>query len=174
MIGLILPALFGFGVAFAGGKVMKVESPVFKEGEVIPTKHTCDGIDVSPPISWSNVPEGTKSFVLIMDDPDAPIGTFTHWVIYDIPADVRDLEEGIPRADQVGVAKQGINDFGFVGYGGPCPPKGHGYHRYYFKVYALDIETLGLPAKATRKQVEERMKGHILGEGSLMGRYKRD
>ncbi len=174
MLGFVLPALFGIGIAFAGGKVMKVESKAFREGETIPVKYTCDGVDISPSVSWSGVPDGTRSFVLIMDDPDAPIGTFTHWVVYDIPGSVRELNEGFPKADQINTIKQGVNDFGYVGYGGPCPPKGHGYHRYFFRVYALDIESLGLPAKATRRQVEERMKGHILGEGSLMGRYKRD
>ncbi len=105
---------------------MKVESSAFREGEVIPVKYTCDGADLSPPLSWSDIPEGTKSFVIIADDPDAPIGTFTHWVIYDIPAKVRSLEEGVPKTERVGDAKQGLNDFGYVGYGGPCPPKGRG------------------------------------------------
>lgn len=174
MIGFLLPAIFSIGLAAAGGKVMKVESSAFREGEVIPVKYTCDGADLSPPLSWSDIPEGTKSFVIIADDPDAPIGTFTHWVIYDIPAKVRSLEEGVPKTERVGDAKQGLNDFGYVGYGGPCPPKGHGYHRYFFKVYALDVRSVGLPPKATRREVEKRIRGHILGEGSLMGRYKRD
>lgn len=173
MLGFLIPTLLGFGIAL-GGKVMKVESKAFNEGEVIPVRHTCDGSDISPEISWSGVPEGTKSFVLIMDDPDAPIGTFTHWVVYDIPAGVRELPEGLPKSDRIDGIKQGINDFGYVGYGGPCPPKGHGYHRYFFKVYALDLETLDLPPRATRRQVEERIKGHVLGQGSTMGRYKRD
>ncbi len=153
---------------------MKVESQAFREGEVIPIKYTCEGEDLSPPISWSEVPAGTKSFVLIMDDPDAPIGTFTHWIVYDIPPDIRSLREGIPKSEKTGIFKQGLNDFGFTGYGGPCPPKGHGYHRYFFKVFALDLNTLDLPASANRRQVEERMKGHVIGEGYLMGRYKRD
>ncbi len=174
MLGFLLPTLFGISVAVAGGKSMKVESDAFREGEVIPVRYTCDGVDISPPLRWSEVPEGTRSFVIIVDDPDAPIGTFTHWVIYDIPSEIRELEEGIPKADQIDGVKQGMNDFGYVGYGGPCPPKGHGYHRYFFKVYALDVESLNLPPKATRRQVEDRMRAHILGEGSLMGRYKRD
>ncbi len=174
MLGYILPGLVGAGSAFAGGKVMKVESRAFREGEIIPVRYTCDGADLSPPISWSGVPEGVKSFVIIMDDPDAPIGTFTHWVVYDIPADVRELEEGLPKVELIETIKQGMNDFGYVGYGGPCPPKGHGYHRYFFKIYALSLDTLNLPPSAQRRQVEERMRGHIVGEGYLMGRYKRD
>ncbi len=153
---------------------MVVVSPAFQEGQPIPKRYTCDGLDISPPLLWKSVPEGTRSFVLIMDDPDAPIGTFTHWIIYDIPAGVNELGEGVPKADSVESAKQGVNDFGYVGYGGPCPPKGHGFHRYYFRVYALDVESLGLTPKATRRQVEERMRGHILGEGSVMGKYKRE
>jgi Raf kinase inhibitor-like YbhB/YbcL family protein len=153
---------------------MKVQSDAFQEGEAIPKRYTCDGLDLSPPLKWEAYPEGTKSFVLIMDDPDAPIGTFTHWIIYDIPAEVNELDEGVPKADSIERVKQGMNDFGYVGYGGPCPPKGHGYHRYFFRVYALDVESLGLPSKATRRQVEERMRGHILGEGSIMGRYRRE
>ena len=170
VLGLLLIA----AIAFTGGKRMKVESPVFQEGDNIPKRYTCDGLDISPPIKWSGFPQETKSFVLIMDDPDAPIGTFTHWIIYDIPAQLSELDEGVPKTDSISRVKQGINDFGYVGYGGPCPPKGHGHHRYYFRVYALDIESLGLSPKATRKQVEERMKGHILAEGSVMGRYRRE
>ncbi|WP_457601109.1 YbhB/YbcL family Raf kinase inhibitor-like protein [Hydrogenivirga sp.] len=153
---------------------MKLESTAFKEGETIPVKFTCDGLDVSPPVSWSGVPQGTKSFVLIMDDPDAPIGTFTHWVVYDIPPNVGGFAEDLPKVAEIEGIKQGLNDFGYVGYGGPCPPKGHTYHRYFIRVYALDLDSLGLPSKASRRQVEERMKGHILGEASLMGRYRRD
>jgi len=174
MLGYILPGLIGIGLAFAGGKVMKVESKAFREGEIIPVRYTCDGADISPPIRWSEVPEGVRSFVIIMDDPDAPIGTFTHWVVYDIPAAVRELEEGLPKVERVETIKQGMNDFGYVGYGGPCPPKGHGYHRYFFKIYALNLESLELPPSASRRLVEERMRGHIVGEGYLMGRYKRD
>jgi Raf kinase inhibitor-like YbhB/YbcL family protein len=173
MLGFILPSLLA-GRELLGGKNMKLESTAFREGEIIPSKYTCDGADLSPPIHWSDVPPGTKSFVLIMDDPDAPIGTFTHWVVYDIPSDVGGIEEDLPKVKVFEGIKQGLNDFGYVGYGGPCPPKGHGYHRYFFRIYALDVETLGVEAGSSRRVVEERMKGHILGEGSLMGRYKRD
>jgi len=174
MLAYILPGFLGISFALAGGKVMKVESKAFREGEVIPVRYTCDGADVSPPLRWTEVPENTKSFVIIMDDPDAPIGTFTHWVVYDIPADTTELEEGFPKLERIENIKQGLNDFGHIGYGGPCPPKGHGYHRYFFKVYALNLETLDLPPSANRRDVEERMRGHIVGEGYLMGRYKRE
>ncbi len=173
MLGFILPLILIGGVAF-GGSDMKLESKAFREGESIPKKYTCDGIDVSPPLSWSGAPKETKSFILIMDDPDAPIGTFTHWIVYDIPPHVGGFEEDFPKTPELEGIKQGMNDFGYVGYGGPCPPKGHGTHRYFFKLYALDLSSLELPPGATRRQVEERMKGHILGETSLMGRYKRD
>ncbi len=173
MLGFILPAILAGG-AFLGGFSMELKSLAFGEGEVIPRKYTCDGSDVSPPLAWSKVPQGTKSFVLIVDDPDAPIGTFTHWVVYDIPKDVGGFAEDLPKVKEIEGIKQGLNDFGYVGYNGPCPPKGHGYHRYFFRLYAIDLESLGLPPQATRRQVEERMKGHILGEASLMGRYKRD
>ena len=174
MLAFILPALLATTTAVLGGERMKLESTAFKEGEVIPSKYTCEGIDVSPPLVWSGSPQDTRSFVLIVDDPDAPIGTFTHWVVYDIPANVGGFAEDLPKVKEIEGIKQGINDFGYVGYGGPCPPKGHGYHRYFFRIYAVDLESLGLPSGASRRQVEERMKGHILGEASLMGRYKRD
>jgi len=153
---------------------MKIESVAFKEGESIPVKYTCDGLDISPPLLWSGSPEGTKSYVLIMDDPDAPIGTFTHWLVYDIPKDINGFVEDLPKVSEIEGVKQGLNDFGFVGYGGPCPPKGHGHHRYFFRLYAIDLDSLDIPPQSTRRVVEERMKGHILGETSLMGRYKRE
>lgn len=157
-----------------GGKLMKVESPAFKSGDVIPKRYTCDGENISPPLVWLGYPKEAKSFVLIVDDPDAPAGTFTHWVVYDIPINEPSLKENFPKDGQVGSVKQGMNDFGKIGYGGPCPPKGHGYHRYFFRIYALNIESLGLPPGATRKQVESKMKGHILSEGYTMGRYRRE
>ncbi len=162
-----------FSSGSGGGHLsIKVESPAFSYGDFIPIKYTCDSLDISPPIRWSNVPENTRSFVIIMDDPDAPIGTFTHWVVYDIPADKTSLPEDFPKEKQVGEIKQGVNDFRRIGYGGPCPPPGKP-HRYFFKVYALDIDSLGLPPGATRKQVEERINGHIIAKGELMGRYGR-
>ena len=109
-----------------------------------------------------------------MDDPDAPIGTFTHWIVYDIPVNVNALPENFPKVPQVNGMKQGKNDFGFVGYGGPCPPRGHGYHRYFFKIFALNVESLNLPSGANRRYVEAAIKNHVIAYGQLMGKYRRD
>lgn len=156
-----------------GGNTMKIrmKSTAFEEGGMIPKKYTCDGADVSPPISWTAVPEGTKSLALICDDPDAPMGTWVHWVLFNLPADIRELPENIPpQKTLANGAKQGITDFRKIGYGGPCPPGGT--HRYYFKLYALDTE-INLDAGITKKQLLKAMEGHILAEGQLMGKYKR-
>jgi len=151
---------------------IRLSSPSFDQGGAIPVKHTCDGEDISPPLAWSGVPEGAKSLALICDDPDAPMKTWVHWVIYDIPADTTSLPENLPKSETVlGSAKQGKNDFGRTGYGGPCPPPGKP-HRYYFKLYALDTE-LGLKPGATKRELLRAMEGHVLGEGQLMGTYKR-
>lgn len=151
---------------------MELKSSAFKNGEDIPRKYTCDGTDLSPPLRWENAPAGTKGFALIVDDPDAPVGTWVHWVIYDLPAGTADLAEGAPAAETLpGGAKQGVNDFRRVGYGGPCPPSGPA-HRYFFKLYALDRET-NLKPRATKQQLLDAIKGHILAETQLMGRYKR-
>ncbi|MFC1528792.1 YbhB/YbcL family Raf kinase inhibitor-like protein [Candidatus Latescibacterota bacterium] len=150
---------------------IKIKSSVFRDGEFIPAKYTCDGDNISPPLEWKVSPEGTKTFALISDDPDAPMGTWVHWVIYNIPSDVRELAENIPSLPSLpGGAVQGVSDFGSTGYGGPCPPSGS--HRYFFKLYALDTR-LDLGSGATKKKLLEAMKGHILAEGQLMGRYKR-
>ena len=150
---------------------LKVESQAFKNGGMIPTKYTCDGEDVSPPISWSNGPECTKSYALIADDPDAPMGTWVHWVIYNIPPDITRLDENVPKVEELpNGAVQGVNDFRRYGYGGPCPPGGT--HRYYFKVYALDTELKDGPG-LTKKKLLKRIEGHIIGYGELMGRYSR-
>jgi Raf kinase inhibitor-like YbhB/YbcL family protein len=157
-----------------GGQVMAfaMHSTAFTTGGTIPKRYTCDGPDVSPPLSWSEPPAGTKSLALIMDDPDAPVGTWVHWVLYDLPASARELQEGIPPSETLANgAKQGSNDFRKIGYGGPCPPQGPA-HRYFFKLYALDT-ALNLAPKATKKQVESAMMGHILAQAELMGRYKR-
>lgn len=151
-------------------------TPAFDNNGTIPRKYTCDGEDLSPALKWADVPAGTRSFALIMDDPDAPPGTWVHWVIYDIPGDAKGLDEGLPKRETLpNGAKQGlcwgVNDFSKVGYYGPCPPPGKP-HRYFFKLYALDTK-LALPAKATRSQVETKMKGHVLGETQLIGRYGR-
>jgi Raf kinase inhibitor-like YbhB/YbcL family protein len=153
---------------------MRIEltSPAFSEGADIPKQFTGDGADQSPRLQWSEPPAGTKSLALICDDPDAPRGTWVHWVLYNLPADARELGEGVPTTDALSNgAKQGKNDFGKIGYGGPAPPKGKP-HRYFFKLYALDT-TLTLPAGATKDQVIAAMKGHILADGQLMGKYSR-
>jgi len=150
---------------------IKVTSTAFEEGEMIPAKHTCDEEDISPPLAWDSIPEGTKTLALICDDPDAPMGTWVHWVLFNLPPDINELPENIPPEEELeSGAKQGTNDFRRIGYGGPCPPGGT--HRYYFKLYALDAE-LDLEAGARKPQLLEAMEGHILAEGQLMGRYSR-
>ncbi|HZO89046.1 MAG TPA: YbhB/YbcL family Raf kinase inhibitor-like protein [Chthonomonadaceae bacterium] len=145
-------------------------STAFAEGQNIPQQYTCDGDDRSPDLAWSGAPNGTHSYALIVHDPDAPRGDFTHWVLYDITARVEKIPEGgkLPQP-----AAEGKNDFGKTGYGGPCPPPRHGPHRYIFTVYALSVETLGLPAGASRADVEAAMQGNILGQAQLVGRYER-
>ena len=151
---------------------MTIKSSAFNEGEMIPRKYTCDGSDISPPLSWSDIPNETSSFALISDDPDAPMGTWIHWLLYDIPANVANLEENLPSKEILeNNSKQGTNDFGKIGYGGPCPPSGT--HRYYFKLYALD-KNVNLKPGATKTQLLNAMDGHILAEGQLIGKYKRN
>ena len=148
-----------------------VESPAFAEGAQIPRRYTCDGEDISPPLSWSGVPEGTKSLALICDDPDAPGKTWVHWVLFNLPPRTTELPEGVPaRAAISGGGAQGINDFRKIGYGGPCPPSGT--HRYVFKLYALDAE-IALATGATRADLDRAMKGRVLAEGALTGKYSR-
>ena len=151
---------------------MKLESSAFSSAQPVPQKHTCDGSDVSPALSWSDVPQGTKSFALIADDPDAPVGTWVHWVLYDLPPNTTELPEDVAKTQFIaGNAKQGLNSWPRLGYGGPCPPPGKP-HRYFFKLYALDT-MLDLKPGATKKDVEAAMKGLILAEGQLMGTYQR-
>jgi Raf kinase inhibitor-like YbhB/YbcL family protein len=150
---------------------IQVQSAAFKEGEMIPRDCTCDGKDVSPGLSWSDLPAGTKSVALICDDPDAPVGTWVHWVIYNIPPETKALPEGVPTEKTLDTgAVQGKNDWGAVGYRGPCPPGGT--HRYFFKLYALDT-MLGLEPGAAKKELLVAMENHILAKGQLMGKYKR-
>ncbi len=154
------------------GNTMQLTSTAFKEGKEIPSKYTCDGRDLSPPLKWGDVPAGAKSLALITDDPDAPVGTWVHWVVYDLPATATELPEGVAKAQTVeGGAKQGFNDFKRLGYGGPCPPRGKP-HRYFFKLYALDAP-LDLKPGATKKEVERAMEKHVLAEANLMGTYQR-
>jgi Raf kinase inhibitor-like YbhB/YbcL family protein len=150
---------------------MEIKSSAFGSGEMIAAKYTCDGADFSPPLEWTGSPTGTKSFALICDDPDAPMGTWVHWVIYDIPPTATMLAEGITREkDLPGGGTQGSNDFRKIGYGGPCPPGGT--HRYFFKLYALDA-VLGLKPGITKDQLLKAMRGHILAEAQIMGTYRR-
>jgi Raf kinase inhibitor-like YbhB/YbcL family protein len=158
---------------FEGGTAMAIllTSSAFKEGGMIPAKHTCDGLDISPPLEAEGMPAQTRSMALICDDPDAPAGTWVHWVLYDWPIAEKMIPQGIPAEENLANgAKQGINDFHRIGYGGPCPPGGT--HRYFFKVYALDIR-LNLAPGLTKAKLLDAMKGHMLAEGQLMGKYKR-
>ena len=151
--------------------VIKVLSSAFQEGGMIPADYTCDGRNISPPLSWSGIPEKVVTLALICDDPDAPVGTWVHWVLYNLPASAKELPAGVPPQEKLASgAVQGKNDFRKPGYGGPCPPGGT--HRYYFKLYALD-KALDLKPGATKKELLKAMEGHILAEGQLMGRYKR-
>ncbi len=155
-----------------GTMSLQITSAAFSAGETIPKKFTCDGPDVSPKLTWNESPAKTQSFALIMDDPDAPVGTWVHWVLFDLPADTKELSEGVAKQEQLSNgARQGRNDFGKIGYGGPCPPPGKP-HRYFFKLYALDSK-LNLKAGATKADVERAMKGHILAQAELIGKYGR-
>jgi len=150
---------------------IKITSPAFEEGGMIPEVYTCDGIDISPPLKWSSVLQGTKTLALICDDPDAPVGTWVHWVIFNIPGDITELPENIPPEQELANGGiQGMNDSRKIGYGGPCPPGGT--HRYFFKIYALDTE-VDLQPGATKSQLLNAMEGHILAKGQLMGTYSR-
>jgi len=171
LTALIAVAGLGLTSVLAGGAGMELTSAAFKPGEMIPAKYTCDGPDVSPSLTWSDPPAGTKSLALISDDPDAPVGTWVHWVMWNIPADARALEENVPKKESLpNGTKQGTTDFRRIGYGGPCPPSGT--HRYFFKLYALDT-TLNLPASTAKKDLEKAMQGHILAQAELMGKYRR-
>ncbi len=178
VVVLICLLLCSFSLPFAeflaqekGGTMsLQITSAAFSAGETIPKKFTCDGPDVSPKLTWNEPPAKTQSFTLIMDDPDAPVGTWVHWVLFGLPADAKELSEGVAKQDQLSNgARQGRNDFGKIGYGGPCPPPGKP-HRYFFKLYALDSK-LNLKAGATKADVERAMKGHVLGQAELVGRY---
>ena len=145
---------------------IQVTSTAFTDGGTIPTKYTCDGEDISPELVWSEIPEGTRSLVLIMDDPDAPVGTWVHWVLYDLPPEINKISEG-----EEGIGVAGISSWNKPGYGGPCPPPGNP-HRYFFKLYALDTELYIYPG-AAKEAIEKAMLGHVLAEGQLMGLYGR-
>lgn len=151
---------------------IEIKSSAFTHSNSIPAQHLCDSDDVSPKLSWSGIPEGTKTNAVIMDDPDAPGGTWVHWVVYGISTDDYGLPEGVPPLDTLdGGARQGKNDFGRTSYGGPCPPRG-GPHRYFFKVYAVD-DNLVLGPGDTKAELVREMDGSVLEQGELMGRYTR-
>lgn len=182
-IALLLTMLSVFSIALACGPEepvtvkeaeMKISlsSTAFKDGERIPAKYTCEGQDISPPLEWGEPPQGTRAFALIMDDPDAPGGVFTHWVIFNIGSDNCKLAEAMPTQGQLsGGVLQGKSDFGGTGYGGPCPPPGRP-HRYQFTLYALN-QPLDLKAGISKKQLLSAMQGHILAQGQLTGIYQR-
>jgi Raf kinase inhibitor-like YbhB/YbcL family protein len=154
---------------------MEMTSTAFEHEGAIPTHYTCEGDDVSPPLAWSGVPEGARSLVLIVDDPDAPDPahprmTWVHWVLYDIPVTADGLDEGVAPSALPPGTREGLNDWKRTGYGGPCPPIGR--HRYFHKLYALDAE-LGDLGPATKTEIERAMKGHILAEGVLLGTYQK-
>lgn len=150
----------------------ELRSAAFQHGEHIPQKYTCEGPDVSLPLSWTDPPRGTQSLALICDDPDAPVGTWVHWVLYGLSSEVRELPEGVKTDETIqNGGKQGENDFGRIGYGGPCPPRGPA-HRYFFKLYALDAEP-DLNPGVTKKELLKEIENHILEKVELMGLYQR-
>ena len=151
---------------------MRLQSPAFKNGERIPQRFTCDGADLSPPLAWSEAPPGTHSFALFCEDPDAPSGTFHHWAVYDIPVTSHALPEGVSKTDAIGLMRQGMNDFGQIGYGGACPPMGHGAHHYHFKLMALDVGHLDVRGNRYR-DIENAARSHALAETELVGVFSR-
>lgn len=148
-------------------------SSAFAHHQRIPRKFTCQGDDISPALDWTGTPTGTRSFALICSDPDAPSGTWYHWGLYNIPPDLTQLEQGIPKTPEVGRIRQAVSDFRKPGYGGPCPPMGHGDHRYQFRLFALDIERLSLSGRVGCRDLETSIKGHVLAEAQLTGHYSR-
>lgn len=175
MVGIVIlmAGIFSCAVSGEGAMAQKIEvrSPAFDDGDKIPRDFTCDGKNISPPVAWSGVPADAKSLAIIADDPDAPAGDWVHWLVYDLSPSLTQLPEGIPEGGRLSVGgSQGRTDFGTVGYGGPCPPKGT--HRYFFKIYALD-GMLHLKPGATKKELLAAMQGHVLAEGQLLGTYKR-
>jgi len=150
---------------------IKVTSTAFQQNQAIPRGYTCDGSNVSPPLEWTGVPKSAKTLAIIADDPDAPAGTWVHWVLYNLPADKIGIIENTPMTETLsGGGMQGMNDFRKIGYGGPCPPSGS--HRYFFKLYALDSE-LPLQPRATKADLEKAMQEHVVAQGELMGTYRR-
>jgi len=166
----------GYSHTGAAGEEMgfSIKSSDIKAGERVAARFTCDGEDLSPALEWEGAPDGTESLALIVEDPDAPMGTFIHWVIYDIPGAVSGLKRDASKTAAItGGMKEGVSSFGRVGYNGPCPPPGHGEHRYYFRLRALDIKELDVKKGADQADVEAAMNGHVLAETSIMGTYGR-
>jgi Raf kinase inhibitor-like YbhB/YbcL family protein len=153
---------------------VRLESASFREGEPIPKEHSRDGADSHPALAWSGAPAGTRSFALVCEDPDAPRGTWIHWVLFNVPETATGLDTGAAKGEQhPSGGVHGRNDFGESGWGGPAPPRGHGMHHYVFRLFALDTR-LGLPAGASRSELEQAMQGHVLAEAKLTGTYRRD
>lgn len=152
---------------------MELRSENFPAGGRIPVEYTCEGADHSPHLAWSGAPPGTRSFALIIDDPDAPGGTWSHWGVCDIPADLTQLEVGFSRRAEAAGVRQVINNFRRAAYGGPCPPPGHGAHRYRFRLFALTVERLSLPSGADCRALERAARPHSVGEAQLTGTYSR-
>jgi Raf kinase inhibitor-like YbhB/YbcL family protein len=171
VIGLSLIFCVRTSAGAAQDPSLTLTSSAFQNAGAIPERYTCSGHNESPELMWTGVPDGTRSFVLILDDPDAPMGTFTHWVAYNLSATTKVLPEGMPALALVGNGEQGLNGRGEIGYTGPCPPPGKPHH-YHFRLYALD-EKLELKAEATAQQVEALMKGHVLAQTELVGVFQR-
>lgn len=152
---------------------MRLTSSAFTSGDRIPTRYTGDGEDISPPLAWEGAPAGTASFVVVCDDPDAPSGVFHHWAVYDIPAHRHGLPEGAGNAGNGSGNHHAVNDFKRADYGGPLPPHGHGVHHYHFRLMALSVERLGMPAGSTCAAVEAAARRHLLAETDLIGCYSR-
>jgi len=176
----VFPLLIMVGLAIAPAEVrgqeasatIELKTTSFTPGGFIPKRYTCEAADVSPALAWTDPPSGTQTFALIEDDPDAPSGTFVHWLVYDLPAGYRSLPEALSgNSEMPDGVKQGTNDFSRTGYSGPCPPRGKP-HRYFIRFYALDTR-LNLPPAARRKELDAAMQGHILAQGELMGRFQR-
>jgi len=144
-----------------------IRSAAFEDGGRIPIDYTCDGKDISPALQWQGEPEETRSFALVMDDPDAPVGTFTHWILWNIPPETHSIPEG------GSAGTEGRNDFDRIGYGGPCPPKGHGPHRYFFRIFALNVPSINLKKGATRTELTQAIEPHVLATAECMGIYER-
>ena len=152
---------------------LALDSPAIPPGGMIPPAYTCDGADISPPLTWSGLPEGTGSLVLVVEDPDAPAGVFRHWAVYDLPAGLRGLDQGYGRSRPAAGFHEARNDFGTAGYRGPCPPKGHGDHHYHFRLFAISRPTLDLTATATALDVLKAAEPYVIGRVELVGTYRR-